>query len=73
MSDPFWPNDIYRIAFGVDGYLDIGVSKDHILCVKVKGTGETNGVRHYHHLTESDAKELWVELFTLFQGLEDAT
>lgn len=70
MSDPFWPNDIYRIAFG-GGYVDIGVSKDYILCIKVKGTGETNGVSMYHRLTEADAKDLWIELFTLFKGLKD--
>lgn len=70
MSDPFWPNDIYRIDFG-GGHIDIGVSKDYLLCIKVQGTGETNGVSMYHGLTEADAKDLWVELFKLFEGIKD--
>ena len=66
----FWPNDIYRIAFG-GGHIDIGVSKDFILCIKVKGTGEDNSVIMHHQLTEEDAKECWVELHKLFKGSED--
>lgn len=66
----FWPNDIYRIAFG-GGHIDIGVSKDFVLCIKVKGTGETNSVNMYHRLSEADALDCWIELHRLFKEYED--
>jgi hypothetical protein len=66
----FWPNDIYRIAFG-GGYIDIGVSKDFVLCIKIKGTGEDNSVSMHHQLSEVDAKECWLELHKLFKEHED--
>jgi len=67
----FWPNDIYRIDFG-GGHIDIGVSKHYILCIKVQGTGETNGVSMYHQLTEADAKDCWLELHKLFKERDES-
>lgn len=67
----FWPNDIYRIAFG-GGHIDIGVSKDFVLCIKVQGTGEENSVNMFHQLTEEDAKECWVELNKLFKEHDES-
>lgn len=66
----FWPNDIYRIAFG-GGHIDIGVSKDFVLNIKVKGSGEDNAVSTHYQLSEEDAKECWVELYKLFREHED--
>ena len=62
----FWPNDIYRIAFGHDGYVDLAVSKDFVLSIKVKGSGEDNAVSTHHLLSEQDAKSLWVEMEKLW-------
>lgn len=66
----FWPNDIYRIAFG-KGHIDIGVSKDFILCIKVQGSEEDNSVNMFHQLSEVDALDCWIELHKLFKGHED--
>ena len=66
MSDRFWPNDIYRIEFGFDGYIDMAVSKDFVLSIKVKGGGEANPIITHHLLSEQDAKSLWVEMEKLW-------
>lgn len=64
--DRFFPNDIFRIEFGEDGFVDIGVSKNNVLLLKVKGSGETNVVASRHYLKEEDARGIWEELVKLF-------
>lgn len=67
----FWPNDIFRIDFG-GGYIDIGVSKYHVLSVKIKCEGTSNSIDAHHHLSEENAKALWVELNKLFKGKHES-
>lgn len=66
MSDRFWPNDIYRIEFGPDGYIDLAVSREFVLSIKLKGSGESNPIITHHYLSEQDAKSLWVAMEKLW-------
>lgn len=64
-SEP--PNNIFRIAFGEDGYLDLGVSKDRQVVVRIKGSGDQNAVATYHYVSEEDTKALWRKLNDIFR------
>jgi hypothetical protein len=62
----FWPNDIFRIPFGQDGYIDLAVSREFVLSLKFKGSGESSPITTHHYLSEEDAKSLWVEMEKLW-------